>query len=469
MLNTVLLSLRPGRCGGLLLAFLLMVPGVLCGQTAAVLAGSMPEDSLPELKAILQTAFKQSPASLQQSIYVAQAEAYRYYGDSALWPSLSGSASYSSYTAATSGSDVTTTSKGLFYGISASQPLYQWGALKAQADISRLGVKIAERQFADAYLHLAVTLRGQYLDLIARKVGLRNLRLQLKLAENDLATQEKNLTDGVISPGAIISPRLVVEEARLNLERTIQSFDYAKRVFTRLAGLDDLAEESIPVEIKLPSYQTATAESLLSSFLRNGAENTVQGQIYVYSLKQSDLSYRIAKKRLYPKFSLGGGYYLSNSQAATGSVVAQSAIASYSTGITATWTLFDGFATRGAKLSALASKRSYERQFQTYIDTSMDAAQNLRKQVGFAARALNLAETRLALAKDGFKRIDEDYKLGTRSQVEVDVTMISLNYAEQTAISARAEYLNRWSEFVSLIGADPIASILPARYLSHGK
>ena len=435
-------------------------------------AGTLPEDYLPELKGILQTALKQSPRTIQQSINLAQAEANRYLGDSILWPLLGATASYSSNTAATASAgfaSASSTSKGIFYGLYANQPVFQWGAYKAQADISRLGVTIAQHQFADAYLQLAVTLREQYLDLVAKKVGLRNLRYQLKLAENELALQEQRLREGSVSPGALTAPRLNVQEGQLGVERTEQNFEYSKRQFVRLAGLDDLREDSISVALAHPTYTPDTSESLLSAFLSGGVKETLQGKIYILNLKQSDLSYRIAKTRLYPKFFLNTAYNLSNSTSATVDSVQQVAVASYSTSISANWTIFDGFATRGAKLSALASKRSSERQLQTYIDTTMDAAQNLRKQVDFSARALNLAETRLALANDGFKRINEDLKLGNASQSDVDSAMINVNSSELGALSARAEYLNRWSQFVSLVGADPIVSLLPARYLNHGK
>jgi outer membrane protein TolC len=48
--------------------------------------------------------------------------------------------------------------------------IFQWGAYKNQARSASLGVKIAERQYADAYRQLAVLIREQYMALIYKKM-----------------------------------------------------------------------------------------------------------------------------------------------------------------------------------------------------------------------------------------------------------------------------------------------------------
>ncbi len=432
----------------------------------------MPEDYLPGLKGILETALKQSPQMLTQNISLAQAEAGRISGESILWPSLSGSASYAFNGAKiNSGGSSTSTSSGGFYGINVGQPIYQWGAYKAQADSAKLAEQVAKHQYAEAYRTLAGTLRSQYLGLIVQKISVRNARYQLELAENDLAIQEENFKAGTVSAADMNQPRIGLQEMRLSVDRTTENFAHARHAYARMAGLDDLTEESIPLEIPHPADSSGKSKDLLGAFVHEGPENSLQGQIWDLYLKQGDLSYKIARTQLYPKFSFGASYGLSYSQSAFAGTVSQSAVVSYSYGVSANWTLFNGFASRAAKLSALATKRSYERQRKTYLDDTSANAQDLQTQVGFAARALELAEQHQALADDLIKRATAELGEGTIAPATVKAYRSNAYAVDYATSSARAEFLNRWSELVSLVGADPILNALPVSYLnlSHGK
>src|SRR4051794_876304 len=92
----------------------------LAAQTPnAPLPAAMPEDLMPELKTLLQTAVQQSPTMLAKSISIAKAEADRIVAKSVMWPSLGGNVQYASTTTSVSsgttvatGAGQTTTSTG---------------------------------------------------------------------------------------------------------------------------------------------------------------------------------------------------------------------------------------------------------------------------------------------------------------------------------------------------------------------
>jgi len=468
--SSIRLLPRPGQLALLVLAFLAGSVGV---RAQPVVAGTLPEDYAPGLKEILEVALKQSPQMLLKNLDLAQAEVNRYFSDAPLLPNVSGSAGYGlSGSRTVSNPPSTSSSTGLTYGVGFGQSLYQWGALKAQSDIGKLAQQTSERQYAESYRNLALMLRAQYLNLILKKIGLRVSRFQLKLQETSLAALEEQLKDGNISEGEIINPRLGFQEATLNLDRAGQDYEYALRVFQRLAGLDQLKDENIPGDIAHPAYAADSADSLLASFLQGGIEHTLQAQTYELGIRQNELSYKIARTgQYYPKFSFSANYALSNSSQVIGNVSTSSAGISYGYGINASVPIFNGFTTHAQKVSALNTKRSTQQQLRNYLDSTADGAQNLRKQLGFLARGVELAETRRALQEDAVRKVTEQLSEGTAAQSVVDATKIQFYAADFGAINARVEFLNRWSEFVSLVGNDPILSSLPARYLqpSHGK
>lgn len=452
-----------------------LLVGMALGMTAQAevpgVAGSMPEDSLPGLKTALETAVKQSPQMLARSLDVVQAEAGRYANDVGLWPNLNASGGYGINGGRTSDPPSSSRSSGVSYGVNIGQSIFQWGAVKARSDIGKLALQVAEHQYAEAYRSLVGTLRLQYLALVTKKVALRNFRFQLEIAGKNIATLEEKLKDGTVSEGEVISPRLSLQESQLEFARQTQDYEYSKQMFVRLAGLTDLPDDSIPGELARPQYTAAVADTVVETFRRGGPEATVQGQIYLMSVKQNDLNYRIVRTGLLPKFSLGANYNLSNSTSFSAAGASTTQGASYGFGLNGNWPLFDGFATKGGKISALATKRATERQLQTYLETTGDQVQNMRRQIEFVAQVVDLDEQRRALAADAVRRAKLEFDEGTVSQTTLDALTVNFNGSDLTATVARVDYLNRWSDFVSLTGADPILNLLPSRYFNprHGK
>src|SRR4051812_6131409 len=156
----------------------LVAIGVTTGHVAAQppmpAVTGMPEEFLPGLEPLLKSAATRSPDSIKRSLDVDAAEARKIIGESVLWPALYGSARYAVNDEAVSGNSGTSNrSSGLFYDFTLNQPVFHWGALKAQADHERIGLKIAERQYADATRLLLQQVRKTYLELVVRKAGLR--------------------------------------------------------------------------------------------------------------------------------------------------------------------------------------------------------------------------------------------------------------------------------------------------------
>ena len=435
-------------------------------------AGTLPEDYLPGLKGIIETALKQSPTMMLQNINLVQQQAAHYQADSALWPNLGSSFSYAFNGSRTESSTSTTTSgSGGYYGFTLGQSLFQWGAVMNRINVVKLGEQIAQRQYADAFRGLAVSLRAQYLGLVMAKLSLRQARYQLTLQEADLVIQKDMLAEGNISPGDLIGPQMQTDEARLAVKRAEMEYGYGKNMFRRLAGLADLGDDAIPDTLPLVTNAAPTADALLGEFKQSkGPENSLQGQIDALSVKQADLNYKIVRTSLYyPKFSFGAGYGLSYNP--TGATIEESTVLSYNYGISANLPLFDGFSTRWAKVGALASKRSAEQQRQNHVEAGLDNAENARLRLATAAEVLRLAEQRRDLAEDALHRSQEEFKEGTVAQKALDSLVLTFNYADYAAVSARVAYLNLWTDFVGMVGADPALRLIPSSYLTlnHGK
>jgi len=425
--------------------------------------GTMPEDYLPGLTPLLKAAVERSPSVLSANIAVAVAEATRYQNAAALWPSLGLNASYGSTRESVSGG-MPNTQSGFFYSANLNQNIFQFGALKNQAEIARISEQIAERRFGDAYQQVADTIRTQYLGLIAKKISIRNERFVQKMKETDLAAQQVRFEAGSASDADVDGYKLQLEEQKLATDRAVEDFEYAKQLFLRLVGVESLDDNSIPIEVPHPEFKPELADAVVTGFVGGGVESTFQSQVYQMTVKEDDLNYKIAAVRLLPKIYGSALYALSNQSTVGGNTVTQSKVQEESYSIAANWAIFDGFATKGAKLSALASKRADELQKKTYVDTSIDTIMDTRRELGFTARAMVFAERHNKMIEGEVKRLGDDKSLGYASEATVDAGILTLNSTQFLMANARAEFFRRWVDFISLAGIDPAEENLPSRY-----
>jgi len=460
---------QSGRFVCMLAVGLLGLPMAGPAQTASDLP-PLPEDLMPVLRPILLTALGQSPQMVASNINIAGAEAIRIQYVAPMLPGLSTYTQYiNNKTAVTSQSSISSSAAGLFYGITFSQPVFAWGALKARADSGKIGIYIAEHQYADAYRLLVVSLRREFLALVTKKITLRNAEFTLKQAEEALATVEERFKTGRASTEDMTEPRLAVDEARLARDQAVEDLENSKRLFLLMVGKADLDLEVIPDDVPRPVYAPEVVARLLQEFVLSDAEQTYSAQTYRDYIKSADIDYRIARVNLLPKVSFNYSITQANVTNAGSNFVSQVGVNTSGWNLLASWSIFDGFATRGVKLSALSRKRSYERTLRTTADQTIAQARDLEKQISFAWRSLEISQSRRDLSETAYKRLEENLKLGSASQTMVNDAQLKFYASQFTLAYARGGYLNYWSQYVSTLCVDPILNVLPASYLKDGK
>jgi outer membrane protein TolC len=470
-------STRLIRGLGLLGALIVLVPALRADDGVSA-AGTMPEDYIPGLKAVLQAALKQSPTMVSQAMAVEQSRISVLQTDSALYPHLSIGGQYSGTKEEISEPGVLSqpsTSSGLFYNAGVSQHLFYWGTIVNASRVARIGELMAERRYADAYLSLADNIRSGFVGLIISKMSLRNARFTQRLADAQLAIAQDNLKHGVISPNAITQWELPDEDASLVADRAAEDYEHGKRLLAIEAGMTDIADSSIPDQMPRPVYDEGKAKSLLATLLSEGGRSLFQTQVYEMQIKQDKINYRNAATGLLPKVDFSAGYSLANQtsitqsfNAATNQTVGVATPVgirqeSYTLGVS--WPLFDGFATRAAKMSALVTRRNDERALHDFVDAKMEQAQDLVRQLDFAARAVRVASMRYSMSVSATQEATDEFKLGNQSQASVD-SILSGQYNTEVALAyAQSQFLSDWNLLVSLAGIDPALDALPIHYV----
>jgi outer membrane protein TolC len=440
------------------LTILFLVSSVaLRGSEAVNVAGTMPEDYLPDLKRILAHARQQNPEMIVREYERVMAEARLIVAKSARLPSLGGNFDYGvSQTAISSDNSSKSRSTGAQYNFSAGQALFHWGAIKNEIEISKLNLRVGSKDTERILRDISNALRRAYLALIVQKVRVNASRASVALVREDVRVAEVRKEDGMISPASYEGEKLRLRDAELSLNRLTQQFETDRKNFGRVAGLPErvIAEEAIPNDIPRPVYDEALAAAIAAKTLRENARGTIEWEIYDMRLQEALLRQKIVGTRLLPKFGLGASFGQRNNTSVNGTSVNQEAVTEQRIAVSGSWAIFDGLATRGFKREAAASRRLLEQRQKATVEELMQTVQQLERSLRLDAEHLDLADIRHGIAVTGQNIVKEGVELGNLPRADLQRSEVTRLGAYAGSLEARAQYLGRWAEFVATAGVE---------------
>lgn len=433
---------------------------------AAVNELVLPEQSFPQLGAILQQAVQQSPRMLNRALDLEIAENSRIAARAALLPSFSASVSYyksddrSSYIYTDQSSSansyrVTKTP----YSATLTQPLFHWNERRNIARVGEIQQKISQGQYRDGYRLLAQELRTAYLRLIVQKLGVKRARFFLEFTNNQLKQQEERWAKKIISDADISGIRLSAERAHIAMEQTEFDYQMAKESFARLAGMSALEDDAIPDSIPVAVHPAGSFERLLAGFLSQKDPPSTEAATLRRQLEVESLNYANTKTRLRPKVNAVVGVSQDQQNNLYGTIDSYSLTSVYA-GVSVYWNIFDGFATGAAVRNSLARRRQMENDYKALTERLAQQAQNQATHAGFSARNMSIADRLLVNSEGSLKTVQEDFQRGTKSEADVSQFRLHLFDAQHNAYSARLDYLWRTGEFLGTIMEDPVLANL---------
>jgi outer membrane protein TolC len=421
------------------------------------------EKVFPELQPILATALQQSPRMLERNLDLEASAGDLLQAKAGLYPGVS--AYFQDSRTRDRREDIVGTQKTekLYYSLSVSQPIYHWGAIRNRAKMGEIRDKLASQQYGQAYAVLAQEIRGTYLRLIVLKVQLQTARYDQQQTEQALRLAEDRLKNRVISDAEIFHPRIAVQQAVLNTDRAEEAFSETKKVFRLLTGVSAPADDAIPVAIGAVKPAPQETDRLLAAFLGHPEPKTFATNFAKGQLEIERLGYAINRTGLRPKFSAVAG--ISQDEQSYSTNIAQKyGVQSLYLGISGSWNIFDGFATRGAVRSSLARVRKLEANYKQLTETAGADAQRAAHQLKFVERQMAIQDQLMDSATNFLQYRKDEFARGTVSETDVAAVQGVYNREFLTTLQSRSEYLLKFSEFLSLIMEDPAMANVPARF-----
>ncbi len=422
----------------------------------------MPEEVFPGLRQSLDELAKQSPRMVARNLDLLAAEGDLQQAKSGLYPSLSG------YYRPTWGNqrregrpDRYGTDK-LAYSLNLTQPIFHWGEKVNLARIGEIRRAIADDNYAVAYQQLAQDVRVAYLQLAIRKVQLSNARFSRGMADAALRVAEERLAKREISEGAIFQTRMAAEQAALTVETAEWDFTVAKQNLAQLTGADELADHQIPDGIPGVRQSFGEVQRELGRFLAQAERNTPRLRASHQQIEVNRLTYKNARTRLRPKLSFIAGV-TQDEQSYSLDVAAKYGVEDRFVGLQVTWSIFDGFATRGAVTSSLARYRQAQHTYKELNETVARDAQREARAVDLAQRQMAISDRLLSNAQNFLDFRQEDLRRGQASETEVNAAQAAYNVALNTANASRYNYIMRVANFMTIISEGDVTPPAPIR------
>lgn len=443
------------RC--LILLVLWCVLPVLARAQPEELPISLPEELLPELNEIMRNALSASPSIQLANLELARAEANYLIHRAVMLPNVSAESSYN-VSSQRRESDTSTSSddQGFFYRIGVTQPVFHWGAKRAERDIGAIALLIQQKRLEDARGSLASALRTQYLDLIIRKLHVRNARQTEALNDQALTAAEERFTAGNMSEAEIVNLRLAAEEVRLSRRRSEHDLETFVRLYAHLCGDPTFDADRIADAMPAPLVSPELVDARFARVSPELVSELPAAEVQELQLQQYEKRYAIERVRLRPRVSLVASHGLSNLTTATSATIDQTAVVTTTAGVVVNWTIFDGLASRGARLAALAAKRVGERQYDAFVQRTLDDLRRVQREIELSIDGLALAERRAQLANEALERARADFAAGRIAQSNLDAHLSQARATEVSIAGARSHLFARWIEYVALAGLDPM-------------
>jgi outer membrane protein TolC len=268
----------------------------------------------------------------------------------------------------------------------------------------------------------------------------------MRLAKARLAQGASTIADTLQSLITIITSNNSI----LSTQNTI---DNANAQLTRLTA-SDYSVTAIASDTTDPAPFTITDSELLALLDQSPSVRTAVSALAVSKSRE-----RSSRAVLWPSITATGSFGRSNQQRTNGGFsgydFGQGPMNySWSFGLTASYTLFNGFSRESQLLSSRVTVDNSEASLR---DAKLTYRQNLTQQLG----ALRLADAQIALtrlqvtaAEENLRVVQRRYEIGTGTLLELTNAQQALTTARNTLTSARFDARNARTALETLIGRD---------------
>lgn len=411
---------------------------------AGTLSAQIPTVSLDEA---IRLARQAQPSVVQARGTARNADAQARAAMGAYLPSLTASSSGTrSYTetqrVGPTGELESATTNSVNFGITASVDLFTGFRRGADRRAARAGQDAADAGLTNTEFLAALTTTQQFFDALAahqlvrvREAGVQRAEEQLNLSTAKLRVGSATRSDSLRSLVNLGNARLALVSAQSDVART-------QATLARTLGLDG----RVAAEDDSSFYQAAVGLDT-AGLAREAREGSPRIRAATASTEAADASVKSARAQYWPTFGLSGSANWSGRNSDDYELFASRQLQ-----LGLSWPIFNRFQreqTITTRLTALdvaeANARDARREVQSSLTTQFAALDAARVRI-------DISRTSVEAATEDLRVVNERYRVGAATILDILSSQEALAQAEVDAITARFDYLNAKAQIEALIG-----------------
>ncbi len=431
-------------------AILSTITGTLANEVR--LDEHLPENSISGLREILDAAMTEAESIQLRDLTEQDYEGRRLVSKSAQNPNLRANVTYRKEQDFEE--DESRIGDRLLYSLTLSKSLFHWGALEANRAKGDLNLEVEELKTFETYRSLALDIRKKYLDILVAKKEAELASKNFERAAARLKLEQERLKAGTASTIQVYNLEVALNSIEIDQLKKDNALEDQIDVLARLSGVPS-AEIASGLHSGIPQQALLSAEEIasLEQFFDEGVNQSSAIQTQSKSLEISEKDLHISNQRLKPKIGLSIGL----TQYELDEIGRRRAEEIVYAGISVSWSIFDGKATKGSKVSAIARIEQVKRQFESAKSTYEFNLQRAKKLLDLNARILERDEKALTQASNYLRDTKKDFESGRSSPDDLEKVEISYATQEVRTNKSRSEYYNALASLSSLLGFDPFA------------
>lgn len=427
-------------------------------------ASIVPEQSLPGLATLLDEALSNSPRMIMRNAEAAAAVTDMKAVKASRIPSVAG---YVNWTRGREDrqyySNGSQEAEKLAYTFSLTQPVFHWNAINLGIQSAKIRQQIDEGNTTLAKLALAQGVRSAYFAAILSEAGLERSRLdeKIRLARFEEITSRRQRNQA--SDADVFNSGLDKDAGILDRISNEENHRRAILALARLVGVSESTLNNLPKEIPLPNTDQigAYAQGLIDQ-----ARSDIEGSSTAVAnselnLQVADNDLKVNRTTLRPKLNLVMGV-TKDEQSLTADPSSRYTSDYYYAGLSMSWAIFDGFASRNRSKSLIARKRSAEVALNELKRDFLDGLTRISSELERNAFAVQLEERKYGSARNNLTFLQEQNKRGEASAAQVEAGELNELVARYSAYFVRATYWNSVVELISLTEVDPALDRIPS-------
>lgn len=427
------------------IACLALAPLVLRAQTTEpVLGGHVPDPA----EALLRRAAQASPAMLEQEVFIAQSDAFRFRGWRQYMPYVKADYQGGYFNLLGSSDPSANSGQGRIGGtfnVSAYQPIWHWGAIEAEKTHAFARERHAVASSRVAWRALVGELRTLFLKAVVTKAKVGLAERRLVVAELRAAHADEAFAQGRIVAAERTTMHLALREQELAVTKTKVSLAGLVSQLRTQSGDDAVSVESLPATLPDLTWNIEALDAKLEEYERVGVDIAPETERAAQAAEVIRSQRIIAEARDLPTFNLGVNVSQTPIERNGGFGMQTYLFA----GVMGSWNLFD----RDANLENVRALRLAERLVMTRRDNgrreNLVALRGDLRRLEAAKSARDLRRELVTLREQSLELTAAKVAAGTLRPEDLALAEETLAQTQVELLEDRAEILAAYHDFMA--------------------